>query len=282
MRQQRDCFTALITACKSPGPGARPRPQPGAFPGPVGSGAPRRGCSPGGAQAAGRVPGQGRRRLGDSLTRSPGSHHAGQVCQCPAQQGHVRGHSQGHSQAAGQGDGGFSLLLSLWGCPHPRPGGQHPLAAAPHIRVGAGAVTLTVVAPTAVTPGPGGCPRLWLPGGSTTGPDPALLGTVGPGCAQRSTKHRPHRADPTREGPSPPCAPAGKRLPGQPLARAGCSRPRCVSEGILARTGSRKSFQDLLAGCQLAGSCPARAARGTGGARSPRSPGQGEPRAALG
>lgn len=43
MRQQRDCFTALITACKSLEPGAQPRPQRGAFP--VGSGAPRCGCS---------------------------------------------------------------------------------------------------------------------------------------------------------------------------------------------------------------------------------------------
>lgn len=120
---------------------------------------------------------------------------------------------------------------------------------------------------------------------SSTGPDPALLGTVGLGCASVlvcSTKHWPHQADPTCEGPAPSSAPSGKRLPGQPSARGGCSRPRCADEGILARDVSRKSFQDLLGRCQLAGSCLARAGQGTGATHSPHSPGQGDPRAALG
>lgn len=114
--------STLITACKSREVGARPRPHRGAFPRAGGQQCPSVWPqSPGGAQALRRVPGQGRWGLGDSLTCSQGSHHAGQVGQCPAQQGHAQGRAQGHSQVTGQGDGGFSLLLSLWDCPRPQP-----------------------------------------------------------------------------------------------------------------------------------------------------------------
>lgn len=78
---------------------------------------------------------QGRWCLGDSLTCSQGSHYAGQVSQCPAQQGHVQGHSQGHSQdhsqVTSQEDGGFSLLLSLWDCPHAQPTWAAPPVSCP-------------------------------------------------------------------------------------------------------------------------------------------------------
>lgn len=106
--------STLITACKSREVGARPRPHRGAFPRAGGQQCPSVWPqSPGGAQALRQVPGQGRWGLGDSLTCSQGSHHTGQVGQCPAQQGHAQGRAQGHSQVTGQGDGGFSLLLSL-------------------------------------------------------------------------------------------------------------------------------------------------------------------------
>lgn len=94
-------------------------------------------------------------------------------------------------------------------------------------------------------------------------------------CAASSTGHIGLTSPGRAQAPSPP---TGKRFPGQSLARGGCSWPRCADEGILARACSRKSFQDLLGQCQLAGSCPARAGRDTGGTRPPHSPGpQGDP-----
>lgn len=196
MRQQRDCFTALITACKSREPGARPLPHRGAFPGRWAA-VPSVWLQPsGGAQAPRRVPGQGRWCLSDSLTCSQGSHYVGQAGQCPAQQGHVQGHSQGYPQVSGQGDGGFSLLLSLWDCAHPQPTWAAPPVSWPrpsprhqgrcwwcHLR----GVTFMVVAPAGGDRGvtrSRHVPRAVAPRGSTTGPNPALVGAVGLGCAQ--------------------------------------------------------------------------------------------------
>lgn len=95
-----------------------------------------------------------------------------------------------------------------------------------------------------------------------------------------STKQWPHWGDPPPRGPAPPLPLRGRGFQGSPWQ--GCSRPHCADEGILARAGSRKSFQDLLGQCQLAGSCPARAGLSVGGTRSPHSPGQDNSRAASG
>lgn len=156
---------------------------------------------PGGAQALRWVPAQGRWCLGDSLTCSQGSHYTGQVGQCPAQRGHVQGHSQGHSQVSGQRDGGFPLLLSLWDCSHAQPTWAAPPVSCPRpssrIRVGVG-VTFMVVAPAGGGQGvtrSRHLPRAVAPQSSTTGPDPALLGTVGLSSAQ--CPHVQHQAPAT-------------------------------------------------------------------------------------
>lgn len=93
------------------------------------------------------------------------------------------------------------------------------------------------------------------------GPDPALLGVMGPGCAHHPlVQHRapgcigiltPHAPPPPGDRLSLP-APSGKRLQGSPGSRAGCSLSCHADVGILACTGSRKCFQDdLLGRCQL-------------------------------
>lgn len=128
---------------------------------------------------------------GDSLTRWQDSCLAGRAGHCPA--------PQGHSRVTRRGDGGFSQTVSLQDCHRPQPRGTSPppAARAPHrgVRAGTGSMTITVVGPAGG--GQGETPSRHLPKItahrlSTPGPDPALLGAVGPcsasPCAVLSTR----------------------------------------------------------------------------------------------